>query len=63
MERREAEERKAEIEKDTELTARLLGALGLYDASQDHYEVTEHPEDSKWAVEPFNNHCIELGED
>lgn len=63
MERRESEARKAEIEKDTELTARLLGALGLYDASQDHYEVTEHPEDRKWAVEPFNNPCIELGED
>ena len=47
MERREAEERKAEIEKDTELTARLLGALGLYDASHDHYEVTEHPEDER----------------
>ena len=42
---------------------RILGHLGLYDASQDHYEVTEHPEDRKWAVEAFNNPCIELGED
>ena len=61
--RETSEERLKEIEKDTELTARLLGALGLYDASRDHYEVTVHLEDSKWAVEPFNNPCIELGED
>lgn len=31
-------------------TVRLLGALGLYDASQDYYEVTEHPEDDQWII-------------
>lgn len=29
---------------------RVLGSIGLYDASQDTYAVTEHPEDRKWAV-------------
>lgn len=29
---------------------RALGALGLYDASQDTYETSEHPEDDKWII-------------
>jgi len=37
------QERLTEIEKDTELTARLLGALGLVDASLYEYD---NPEDA-----------------
>lgn len=43
----EANERRFDIEKDTELTARLLGALGIYDASQDTYKNPDHT-DSVW---------------
>lgn len=43
----EANERRFDIEKDTELTSRLLGALGLYDASQDEYVNPQHT-DSLW---------------
>lgn len=43
----EANERRFDIEKDTELTSRLLGSLGLYDASQDEYVNPEHI-DSFW---------------
>ena len=43
----EANERRFDIEKDTELTSRLLGALGLYDASKDEYVNPQHT-DSLW---------------
>ena len=36
-------ERIKDIEKDTELTARLLGALGLVDASQYSYDNPDEP--------------------
>ena len=42
-------ERLNDIEKDTEVTARLLGALGLYDATQDLYDNPDH-EDSQWVI-------------
>ena len=40
-------ERVSEIEKDTELTARLLGALGLVDATLFDYEDPQHI-DERW---------------
>lgn len=33
---------------------RALGDLGLYDASQDHYDVDEHPEDEQWFPRSIN---------
>jgi hypothetical protein len=38
-----------EIEKDTEVTARILGALGLVDATLFDYESPTH-DDSRWIV-------------
>ena len=40
-------ERITDIERDTEVTARLLGALGLVDALQFEYDNPEH-HDSQW---------------
>lgn len=34
---------------ERERLERVLASYGLYDASQDRYEVTEHPEDERWA--------------
>lgn len=33
---------------EREALNRALGALGLYDASQDEYDNPEHPEDERW---------------
>jgi len=35
---------------EREMLIRLFGSVGLYDASQDDYQVTEHPEDDQWIV-------------
>lgn len=60
MERsQEAFERALEIQKDTELTSRILGSLGLYNAAFDTYDVPEHPEDSRWAVELDDDSNVE----
>ena len=42
-------ERIQDIEKDIEITARLLGALGLYDAANDFYPTTHH-DDESWCI-------------
>jgi len=42
-----AAERRLDLEKDTEPTRRMLGALGYYDASQDEYKDPDHI-DSQW---------------
>lgn len=47
MEQPTEHERITEIEKDTEVTARLLGALGLVDASLYDHPTTERV-DSVW---------------
>jgi hypothetical protein len=39
---------------EREYLERTLGSLGLYDASQDVYSVTEHPEDEKWIIQSNN---------
>lgn len=45
---------------ERERLQRALGSFGLYDASQDSYNVTEHPEDRKWPVELDSNPDIIL---
>lgn len=57
MERVNPIERLKDIEKDTEVTSRILGALGLvnaFDYIEDTPPVTEHPEDDKWIVRSGN---------
>lgn len=39
---------------EREYLDRMLGSLGLYDASQDQYDVTEHPEDEQWFPRGYN---------
>lgn len=41
-------------EEEREYLTRMLGSLGLYDASQDTFSTTEHPEDEKWIVPSAN---------
>lgn len=62
MERKTSPERVESASEGFERSKRLIGALGLYDASQDVYDVIEH-NDEKWAVEPYDNPCIIRGED
>ena len=31
-----------------------IDSTGLYDASQDHYDVAEHPDDERWAIRSVN---------
>lgn len=45
----ESLERKIDPVLDAEYIS-MLGSLGLYDASSDKYQSTEHPEDDKWIV-------------
>lgn len=49
MERYEESERLVTPEEREELN-RILGAYGLYNASQDIYPTIEHPEDDKWII-------------
>lgn len=46
---------------ERERLSRALASLGLYDASQDTYYVTPHPEDRRFAVEFDPNPNIVLG--
>lgn len=48
LEPSDAVERLRDLELDTEPTRRMLGSLGLYDASQDEYVNPTHT-DSLWA--------------
>ena len=42
-------ERIVEVEKDTEVTARIAHALGFYSCENDIYPMIEH-EDSRWII-------------
>lgn len=37
-------------EEERDYINRLLGAQGLYDASQDTFELIERPDDSQWII-------------
>lgn len=53
MERVDPIERLKDIEKDTEVTSRILGALGLvnaFDYIDETISPTEHPEDDQWII-------------
>lgn len=54
MERETGSDRVEILANSYEDSVRILGCLGLYDASQDVYPTIEHPEDDQWIIKGEN---------